>query len=170
MYIDAYDTTISGTRPGHTIIHSYLSVTYHGYKALGKIADETIERARFASNEIKAKTGLAAKKNPGSLTVWFPKPSDRIVKKYRLACAEFRGSPIAHICVTPSIDKDLINEFVGDLRLEFPPASSSSAKRPGGSSDKKSGSSSDKKSGGSSRTQPANKVFSRNTRAGDSRK
>ena len=51
-------------------------------------------------------------RNPLSLTVVFPAPSEAIVGRYQLAC--HRGQ--AHAVVMPNVDDALIDRFLEDYR------------------------------------------------------
>ncbi len=55
--------------------------------------------------------GIKAWKNDHAITVVFPRPSEGIVKKWKLAVQD----DIAHIICMPQVDKATVDEIISDL-------------------------------------------------------
>ena len=60
--------------------------------------------------------GVKAYKNPFSNTVFFDRPSERIVKKYALACSEYEDfGKLSHIVTMQYFTPELINSVISDI-------------------------------------------------------
>jgi histidine decarboxylase len=81
-----------------------------GKKGLKKRYQQSLEVAEYSNNKL-TEIGIKAWKNPGSITVIFPKVSDKIKKKWQLATE----GDTTHIICMPNVTKNQIDEFVNDL-------------------------------------------------------
>ena len=111
-YIGSLDTTISGSRNGHTPLFLWYTITKLGIAGLKKRTEDCLEVTAYAFEKIKKLEPLAWK-NPSTLTISFPKPSTEIVKKWQLASE----NNWAHIICMPGINNQLIDAFMNDLAL-----------------------------------------------------
>ncbi|MDR6781716.1 histidine decarboxylase [Pedobacter africanus] len=109
-YIGSMDTTISGSRNGHSPLFLWYTIKKLGVKGLKERARHCLEVAAYAEQQFKA-IGLPAWRNPNSITVNFPEPDIRIRQKWQLA-AENSWS---HIICMPNISKNQIDELVAEI-------------------------------------------------------
>ncbi|KAA3451427.1 pyridoxal-dependent decarboxylase [Mesorhizobium sp. SARCC-RB16n] len=113
-YLRSDDTTLMGSRNGHAVLAIWNRLMRLGIAGFRHNARTCIERAEgFA--KVLCSAGVPVLLNPYSLTVVFPKPSDRIVIEYQLAC---HGN-WAHAIVMPNVKADLIGRFISDYTAEL---------------------------------------------------
>ncbi|WFU12922.1 histidine decarboxylase (plasmid) [Rhizobium sp. CB3090] len=112
-YLRSDDTTLMGSRNGHAVLAIWNRLTRLGVAGFRQTAQICIERAGDLAGALRS-AGVPVLLNPWSLTVVFPKPSERLVKEYQLAC----HGDSAHAIVMPNVKADLIDRFVGDYTAE----------------------------------------------------
>ena len=110
-YVSTKDTTITGSRNGLTPLMLWSAIKTMGVDGLRTRAEDCLNLAEYALNKLKD-IEINAWKNPNAITVVFDKPSPEICKKYQLASEE----GISHLICVPGIKKELIDEFVSDLK------------------------------------------------------
>lgn len=106
-YIGSLDCTISGSRNGHSPLffhHIIATKQKSGFK-------EDIERCIVLA-EYLTENLPNSWRNQNSLTVVFPKPPDHIIVKWHLATQ----GEIAHAIVMPHVTKEMLDEFIADIR------------------------------------------------------
>ncbi|MER9152776.1 histidine decarboxylase [Mesorhizobium opportunistum] len=113
-YLRSDDTTLMGSRNGHAVLAIWNRLMRLGIAGFRHNARICIERAEGFAKAL-CSAGVPVLLNPYSLTVVFPKPSDRTVTEYQLAC---HGN-CAHAIVMPNVKADLIDRFLGDYTAEF---------------------------------------------------
>jgi histidine decarboxylase len=109
-YIGTLDTTITGSRNGHSPVFLWYAINKFGREGLKKRAEICIEVAKYAEEKMK-EIGIAAWRNPHAITVVFPKPKQEICIKWQLAS----DGDWSHILCMPGITKEKIDEFLKDL-------------------------------------------------------
>ncbi len=109
-YIGTLDTTLSGSRSGLTPLFLWYALKSKGLDGYASLVRECEELAKYAERTLVA-AGVAAWRNPYSLTVVFPRPPESVALRWQLAQHE----SIAHIIVMPHVTKAHIDEFVKDL-------------------------------------------------------
>lgn len=109
-YIGTLDTTITGSRNGHSPVFLWYAIHKMGREGLKKRAEVCLEVAQYAEKKMQEK-GIAAWRNKDAITVVFPKPTQEICVKWQLA-SEGGNS---HIICMPGITKEKIDEFLKDL-------------------------------------------------------
>nr|WP_246506009.1 histidine decarboxylase [Mesorhizobium silamurunense] len=114
-YLRSDDTTLMGSRNGHAVLAIWNRLTRLGIGGFRHFARTCIERADGFAGALRS-ASVPVLLNPCSLTVVFPKPSERLVNEYQLAC---HGN-YAHAIVMPNVKADLIDRFVGDYTAEWP--------------------------------------------------
>ncbi|GLS37875.1 histidine decarboxylase [Mesorhizobium tianshanense] len=114
-YLRSDDTTLMGSRNGHAVLAIWNRLTRLGIAGFRHFARTCIERADGFAGALRS-ASVPVLLNPCSLTVVFPKPSERLVNEYQLAC---HGN-CAHAIVMPNVKADLIDRFVGDYTAEWP--------------------------------------------------
>lgn len=108
-YLRSNDTTLMGSRNGHAVLAIWNRVTNHG--VAGFTADVAACLARTERMAAKLEeVRVPVLRNPLSLTVVFPAPSEAIVGRYQLAC--HRGQ--AHAVIMPNVGDGLIDRFLDD--------------------------------------------------------
>ncbi|MEH2466085.1 histidine decarboxylase [Nostoc sp.] len=112
-YIGSTDTTILGSRNGHTPLILWYAVQTRGYDGLAREAKTCIHNAQYLFQQLQIRE-YPCMLNKFSNTVVFQKPSQRLIKKWQLAVFE----KWAHMIVMQNIDRDKIDIFINELLLE----------------------------------------------------
>jgi len=108
-YIGSHDTTISGSRNGHSVVFLWYALKKMGVKGLQERYKNCLEVAQYCKNKLNG-LGIPAWRNPGSITVVFPKVNNRLKEKWQLATDD-----VTHIICMPSVSKAQIDEFIEDM-------------------------------------------------------
>lgn len=112
-YIGSTDTTILGSRNGHTPLILWYALQTRGYDGLAREAKTCIHNAQYLFQQLKIRE-YPCMLNNFSNTVVFQKPPQKLIKKWQLAIFE----NWAHIIVMQNIDREKIDTFVNELLLE----------------------------------------------------
>lgn len=104
-YIASSDCTISGSRNGHAPLFFKHIITKKGVKGFKEDIDGCIALADYLVQRIPF-----GWKNPLSVTVVFPRPSDHLIHKWQLAT---QGN-ISHVVVMPHVTKEKLDAFIHD--------------------------------------------------------
>ncbi|MEH2104989.1 histidine decarboxylase [Nostoc sp.] len=112
-YIGSTDTTILGSRNGHTPLILWYAIQTRGYNGLTREAKTCIDNAQYLFQQLKIRE-YPSMLNNFSNTVVFQKPSQRLIKKWQLAIFE----NWVHIVVMQNITREKIDIFVNELLLE----------------------------------------------------
>lgn len=113
-YIGTVDTTISGSRNGHSPVFLWYAIKKLGFEGLKNRALECLEVAAYVRERF-AELGVEAWSNPSALTVVFPAPSGGLRVKWQLATEE----GMSHIICMPGVLREQIDEFMVDLQKEL---------------------------------------------------
>lgn len=114
-YIGSLDTTITGSRNGHSPLFLWYAIQKMGIKGLKERYEKSVEVAIYCKQEL-LKIGIKAWSNPGAITVVFPKMPDEIKNKWQLATEE----DITHIICMPNVTKEQIDAFIADVtRIDY---------------------------------------------------
>ena len=111
-YIGSMDTTITGSRNGHSPLFLWYGIHKMGIEGLKARYKHSEEVAEYCKNELN-KIGIKAWKNRGAITVVFPKTSEKLKEKWQLATDD-----ISHIICMPNITKTQIDLFIADVTKE----------------------------------------------------
>ncbi len=111
-YIGSLDTTITGSRNGHSPLFLWYAISKMGVEGLEKRYRYCLEVAEYCKVEL-IKIGIDAWMNKGSITVVFPKVSDSIKDEWQLATDE-----ITHVICMPNVTKIQIDKFIADIIRE----------------------------------------------------
>ena len=122
-YTGSADTTITGSRSGHTPLLLWWALKSLGPDGLRARAQASRELAAYTHAKI-CDAGWPARLNPQAFTVTLEHPPPTILAKWVLAT----DGQIAHIVCMPGITRDQIDEFVADLAA-FRPASAQRRRR-----------------------------------------
>lgn len=113
-YIGSVDTTITGSRNGHSPLFLWYTLKKYGVEGLRKRALHSLAIAAYAEEKLK-EIGVAAWRNPNTITVNFPSPSLTIRQKWQLA-SENGGS---HIICMPNVQKEQIDQLIAEMATEL---------------------------------------------------
>ena len=108
-YLRSNDTTLMGSRNGHAVLAIWNRIARHGVPGFATDVAGCLSRAAQVAAELRD-WKIPVLRNPHSLTVVFPAPSEAIVQRYQLACDEGK----AHAVIMPNVQADLIDRFLGD--------------------------------------------------------
>lgn len=119
-YIGSLDTTITGSRNGHSALFLWYAIKNMKREGLARRYHHGLEVAKYCK-EALLELGIEAWTNKGSITVVFPKISDSIKEKWQLATD---ANDVTHIICMPNVTKAQIDEFIADVRKEKKKATS----------------------------------------------
>ena len=109
-YIGSLDTTITGSRNGHSPLFLWYAIKKLDLEGLRKRYEHSVEIAQYCKTRLN-EVGVAAWTNPGAITVVFPKTSNQIKSKWQLATEE----DVTHIICMPNVTKVQIDAFMDDV-------------------------------------------------------
>lgn len=110
-YIGSMDTTITGSRNGHSPLFLWYATNKMGVPGLRKRALESLALAEYAEKKLNS-IGWKAWRNENAITVIFPQPAESLCIKWQLASE----GGWSHILCMPGVRKEQIDEFVEDLQ------------------------------------------------------
>ena len=110
-YIGSVDTTITGSRNGHSPLFLWYTLKKYGIDGLKKRALHSLAIAAYTEKKLK-EIGIAAWRNPNAITVNFPEPCKTIRQKWQLA-AENGWS---HIICMPNVQINQIDAFIEEIK------------------------------------------------------
>ncbi len=110
-YIGTLDTTITGSRNGHSPVFLWYAINKMGREGLKRRAEICLDLAEYLEKRMR-EIGVDAWRNPYSITVVFPRPKQEIIAKWQLAS----DGNWSHILCMPGITKEKLEEFLSDLR------------------------------------------------------
>ena len=108
-YVGVLDTTLTGSRNGHTPLIMWYAFKRQGLHGFKRIVRGCLETAEYAVNRF-GDGGIPAWRNRNSVTVVIPRPSEEVVRKWQLAP---HGS-IAHLITMPHVTRKTIDAVVND--------------------------------------------------------
>lgn len=113
-YIGSLDTTITGSRNGHSPLFLWYAIQKMGVEGLKARYEHSLEVANYCREQLQ-NIGINAWSNPGSITVVFPKVTDQLKNKWQLATED----DITHIICMPNVTKAQIDLFIEDVKTEM---------------------------------------------------
>jgi len=108
--VGSIDTTIAGSRNGHSSLFLWYAIKNMGVQGLRERYEHSLMVSNYCLDKLKS-IGINAWKVPGAITVVFPKVANDIKTKWQLATV----GDISHIVCMPSVTVEQIDEFVNDL-------------------------------------------------------
>jgi histidine decarboxylase len=109
-YIGTADTTIAGSRNGHSPVFLWYAIKKMGLQGLKDRALACLEMAEYVLRRLHA-MGVPAWRNPNALTVIFPETSVELKIKWQLAAE----NGWTHIICMPGVSKETFDAFFDDL-------------------------------------------------------
>ena len=113
-YIGNLDTTVTGSRNGHTPMFMWYAIRALGEAGLRERARRCLELAAYAEQAFH-EAGVEAWRNPDAITVVFPAVSKGLQRKWQLATARH----ISHVILMPHHTSDMIDAIVADIACEL---------------------------------------------------
>lgn len=110
-YIGSFDTTITGSRNGHSPLIMWYAIKKIGIEGLKKRYLKSLETAIYCEQKFK-ELGIKTWRNPNAITVVFPKACKTVKDKWQLAT---EGN-ISHIICMPNVTKEQIDLFIEDVK------------------------------------------------------
>ncbi len=110
-YIGSLDTTITGSRNGHSPLFLWYAIQKLDVEGLKARYEHSLGIAQYCLSQLK-EIGVAAWSNPGAITVVLPKTSEHIKTKWQLATED----DITHVICMPNVTKLQIDAFVTDMK------------------------------------------------------
>ncbi|RAJ06780.1 histidine decarboxylase [Chitinophaga skermanii] len=112
-YIGSMDTTITGSRNGHSPLFLWYAIQRMGEAGLKARAEHSLRMAAYAVEQLR-ENGVEAWRNENSITVVFPSPSIEVIQQWQLATE----NGYSHIICMPNITTAQIDAFVKSVTLE----------------------------------------------------
>lgn len=109
-YIGASDTTISGSRNGHSVLFMWYAIKKMGVEGLRARYLECRDNAAYCEMRLK-ELGVPAWRNEGAITVVIPKVSKQVKHKWQLATT----GDMTHILCMPMVTRADIDAFLKDV-------------------------------------------------------
>ncbi|KAL0323961.1 UNVERIFIED_CONTAM: Serine decarboxylase [Sesamum calycinum] len=110
-YIATVDTTIAGSRNGHSPIFLWYVLNIKGRKGLEEDVEKCLINARYLRDRLK-KAGISSMLNDMSITVVFERPPDsEFIRHWQLQCL----GNMAHVVVMPHVTLEMLDCFLYDL-------------------------------------------------------
>ncbi len=113
-YVGVLDTTLSGSRNGFTPLLLWQALRRLGSKGFRERVRLCLDRADHAIDQF-ASRNVAAWRNPNSITVVLPRPSDAVLDKWQIA----PWRRITHLITLPHVTEAIIDEFVDDVATDL---------------------------------------------------
>ncbi len=113
-YIGTLDTTITGSRNGHSPLFMWYALKKMGVEGLKKRAFESMRLAQYTMDKLN-EMGIHAWRNENSITVVFAKPEKEICIKWQLASE----NGLSHVICMPGITEHQINLLLADLQKKL---------------------------------------------------
>jgi histidine decarboxylase len=116
-YIGSVDTTITGSRNGHSPLFLWYAIRKLGLDGLRQRAEHSLAMAAYTESRLR-EMGIDAWRNPNAITVVFPEPHESIRHKWQLASE----NGYSHIICMPNVQREQINEVVEAIAATLEPA------------------------------------------------
>jgi histidine decarboxylase len=113
-YIGTVDTTITGSRNGHSPVFMWYAIKKLGLEGLKQRAINSLSLAAYTEKRLQ-EIGVEAWRNPYSFTIVFPAPSLAMRHKWQIAT---EGN-LSHIICMPGISYEQIDAFIEELSDEL---------------------------------------------------
>lgn len=110
-YIGTVDTTITGSRNGHSPVFLWYAIKKLGREGLQRRAEESLAMAAYLESQLLER-GIGAWRNPSAITVVFPEPSKGLRQKWQLATE----NGYSHVVCMPGVEKTQLDGFLKDMQ------------------------------------------------------
>ena len=130
LYIGGLDSTLSGSRGGHSVLVIWDLLSKKSYDDFKEMAVDGVQMVAFSLKMLQElqkelSIDLWVSHTPGSLFVYFRQPREDIVRRYSLGSkplkvktvdGKFEERIYSHICLMPHVTKNLVLRFIEELR------------------------------------------------------
>ncbi len=123
-YVGALDTTIAGSRSALAPLLIWYAVKRYGVAGLKKLVRDSIRRAQFLIEKF-GEQGVEAWRNENSLTVVFPRPSEKVTREWQLASKD----DISHIITHPHLSVEKIGVVAREIAQDLQKSGKVSARK-----------------------------------------
>ena len=110
-YIGSLDTTITGSRNGHSPLFLWYALAKMGVEGMRERYQHSLEIANYCREELH-RIGIKAWSNPGAITVVMPRVDEQVKNKWQLATED----DITHVVCMPNVTKEQIDELISDIQ------------------------------------------------------
>ncbi len=110
-YIGSFDTTITGSRNGHSPLFLWYAIKKIGIEGLEKRYLHSLKVAEYCELKLN-EIGIKAWRNPGAITVVLPKTPSDVKLKWQLATE----GKVSHVICMPNVTIIQIDELIEDLK------------------------------------------------------
>ncbi len=114
-YVGTLDTTVLGSRNGVTPLFLWYALRTVGLEGFRRRVESCFETADYAIRRLK-EIGRDAWRHRNSITVVFPRPSMRLIRRWQLAPHRHD----AHVIVMPHVTREQIDRLVEDIAGDTP--------------------------------------------------
>jgi histidine decarboxylase len=114
-YTGSADTTITGSRSGHTPLLLWWALCTLGPQGLRRRAQASRKLAAYTHRKLQ-KMGWPTGLNPHAFTVTLDQPPERVLAKWVLAS----DGQTAHVVCMPGVTREQIDHFLSDLAAARP--------------------------------------------------
>ncbi|CAB4027219.1 histidine decarboxylase [Paramuricea clavata] len=130
LCIGGLDSTLSGSRGGHSVLVMWDLLSKKSYDDFKEIAVSGVQMLAFSLKKLQElqkelSLDLWLSHAPGSLFVYFRQPREDIVLRYSLGSEPMKVKTVdgtfeqriySHICLMPHVTKNLVLRFIEELR------------------------------------------------------
>jgi len=113
-YIGSMDTTITGSRNGHSPLFLWYAIQKLGEEGFRDRAFHSLKVADYTREQLNL-SGIPAWSNPQCITVVFPEVSKVISEKYQLASE----NGMTHIICMPNVSLQQVDQFIAEIKSEM---------------------------------------------------
>jgi len=113
-YTGSKDNTISGSRNGLSPLFLWHELKCAEDGKMKKLVEECIEKAGYAVKKFN-QIGIDAWRNKNSIIVVFPRPSEKMIRKWQLAVE----GEIAHMITLPHLEHKVIDLVVAQVAADL---------------------------------------------------
>ena len=110
-YANLNDTTIGGSRNGTTVLFLWYAIQRLGKVKLKQWVQGCLKKTAYAL-KIFRKLGIPAWSNPNATTLVFPRPNEKIVKRWQLLVQ----NKLAHFVIKASTTKKFIDKIAHEIK------------------------------------------------------
>lgn len=110
-YVGILDTTLSGSRNGHTPLFLWAAIRSRGLSGFRRLVRYSFGVTAYTLKRFE-EIGWPAWSNKNSITVVIKRPPERIVRKWQLAVQ----GDLAHLVLVPHITEKQIDALIKDLK------------------------------------------------------
>ncbi len=113
-YVGTLDNTITGSRNGLSPLLLWYEIKCAQRAKFEEVIKDCIDKAGYAVKKFNER-GIKAWRNKNSIIVVFPRPSEKLIRKWQLAVE----GKISHLITLPQVSHKIIDQFVSQIALDL---------------------------------------------------